>query len=153
MSEYLNRGKWTCLRELIENGNSTQQRNGTFINWYNTTETGICFIINVNLNAQAVNSFCVSTDPLTFNSCHLDVGNGNEYPKNQYKLSTEQTKVYRDVLKFVHSNSEYSDGTLLDRNYFGSIFPFVYLILQNKNYILETVQLNWHLNMNSPFHG
>lgn len=39
---------------------------------------------------------------------------------------TEQTKVYRDVLKFVRGNSEYSDGTLLDRNYFGSIFPFVY---------------------------
>ena len=42
------------------------------------------------------------------------------------KPSTKPTRIYRDVLKFVYGNNEYSDGTLLNRNSFGSIFPFVY---------------------------
>ena len=39
------------------------------------------------------------------------------------------TRVYRDVLKFVHKNSEYGEGTLLNRSNFSTIFPFLYFDL------------------------
>ena len=43
-----------------------------------------------------------------------------------YKQSIEPTRVYRNVLKFVHGNNEYSDGN------FGIIFSFVYFDLTNQ---------------------
>lgn len=46
-----------------------------------------------------------------------------------YQPSTEPTRVYRDVLQFDHGNNEYSDEAFLNRNNFGSIFPFVYFDL------------------------
>ena len=36
------------------------------------------------------------------------------------------TRVYRDVLKYVHANNEYSQGTLLNVNNFKTLFPFLY---------------------------
>ena len=45
-------------------------------------------------------------------NCHLLVGNGNEYPEIHYTPSTDMTRVYRDVLKYVHKNNEYGEGTL-----------------------------------------
>ena len=126
MSEYLDNRKWTYLRENIEACNRTQQRTGTF-----RIPTGITrprhvfvFIINdANMHAQIANpfpynTFSVSTGPRTFTLCDLKVGNGNEYPEQHYKPSTEPTRVYRDVLKFRHGNYEYSDGTRLNRTNF-----------------------------------
>lgn len=73
---------------------------------------------SANIGAQTANpfqynAFSVSTDPRTPNSCNLEVGNGNEYPEQHYKPSTEPTRVLRDVLKFVHGNNEYFDGTFV----------------------------------------
>ena len=34
-------------------------------------------------------------------NCHLEVGNGNEYPEIHYTPSTDMTHVYRDVLKLM----------------------------------------------------
>ena len=89
MSQYLKTHKWTYLRENIETSNSTRQRSGHF-----RISTGISkprhvflFIINdANIDAQTANpflhnTFSVSTDPRTLSSCHLKVGNGNEYPE------------------------------------------------------------------------
>ena len=39
------------------------------------------------------------------------------------------TRVYRDVLKYVHKNNEYGEGALLTRSNFSTIFPFVYFDL------------------------
>ena len=36
---------------------------------------------------------------------------------------------YRDVLKYVHKNNEYGEGTLLTRGNFTTIFPFLYFDL------------------------
>ena len=36
------------------------------------------------------------------------------------------TWVYRDVLKYVHKNNEYGEGTLLRRANFSTLFPFLY---------------------------
>ena len=39
------------------------------------------------------------------------------------------TRVYRDVLKYVHKNNEYGEGSLLNKSNFSTLFPFLYLDL------------------------
>ena len=137
MSQYLKPHKWTYLRENIERSNSSQQRAGHF-----RISSGLpkprhvfVFIINdANIDAQTVNpflynTFSVSTNPKTLSSCHLEVGNGNEYPEIHYTPSTDMTRVFRDVLKYVHKNNEYGEGSLLNISNFKTLFPFLYFDL------------------------
>ena len=137
MSQYLKPHKWTYLRENIERSNSSQQRGGHF-----RISSGLpkprhvfVFIINdANIDDQTVNpflynTFSVSTDLRTLSSCHLEVGNGNEYPEIHYTPSTDMTRVFRDVLKYVHKNNEYGEGSLLNISNFKTLFPFLYFDL------------------------
>ena len=137
MSKFLKPYKWTYLRENIERSNSSTQRAGHF-----KISSGISkprhvfvFIINdANINLQTANpflynTFSVSTDPRTLMNCHLEVGNGQEYPEIHYTPSTDLSRVYRDVLKYVHKNSEYSEGSLLNISNFQTLFPFLYFDL------------------------
>ena len=132
MSQYLQSHKWVYLRENIERSNSSQQRFRHF-----RISTGISkprhvfvFIINdANFDAQMANpflynTFSVSTGPRTLSNCHLEVGNGNEYPAIYYTPTTDMTRVYRDVLKYVHKDNEFGEGTLLNRANFSTLFPF-----------------------------
>ena len=65
------------------------------------------FIINdTNIDVQTANpflynTFSVSTGPRTLSNCHLEVGNGNEYPEIHYTPNTDMTRVFRDVLKYI----------------------------------------------------
>ena len=137
MSKYLKPYKWVYLRENIERSNSTTQRTGHF-----KISSGILrprhvfvFIINdANIDSQTSNPFLhntfnVSTDPRTLQNCHLEVGNGQEYPEIHYTPSTDLSRVYRDVLKYVHKVSEYGEGTLLNIQNFQTLFPFLYFDL------------------------
>ena len=93
------------------------------------------FIIDdANINAQTenpflYNTFSVSTDPRNLSNCHLEVGNGNEYPEKHYTPTTDMTRVYRDVLRYVHKNNEYGEGSLLNKSNFSTLFPFLYFDL------------------------
>ena len=122
------------MRENIERPNSSRQRSEHF-----RISTGISkpshvfvFIINdANIDAHTANpflnnTFSVSTDPRTLSNCHLEVGNGNEYPEFHYTPTTDMTRVYRDVLKYVHKNHEYREGTFLNIANFSTLFPFLY---------------------------
>ena len=137
MSEYLKTRKWSYLRENVERSNSSQQRSGNFKITSGITRPRhvFVFIINdANIEVQTANpflynTFSVSTNPRTLLNCHLEVGNGNEYPEVHYTPSLDPTRVYRDVLKYVHANIEFQEGTLLNRTNFGSIFPFIYFEL------------------------
>ena len=137
MSQYLKPHKWTYLRENVERSNSLQQRAGNFkiTSGISRPRHVFVFIINdANVNVQTANpflynTFSVSTDPRTLLNCHLEVGNGAEYPEIHYTPSVDPTRVYRDVLKYVHGNNDYQGGTLLNRSNFGTIFPFVYFDL------------------------
>ena len=137
MSKYLKPYKWVYLRENIERSNSTSQRAGHF-----KISSGILrprhvfvFIINdADIDSQTsnpflYNTFNVSTDPRTLQNCHLEVGNGQEYPEIHYTPSTDLSRVYRDVLKYVHKVSEYGEGTLLNIQNFQTLFPFLYFDL------------------------
>ena len=136
-SKFIANKKWTYLREEIMRSNSTQQRSGHFniTSGISKPRHVFVFIINdANIDDQTANpflynTFSVSTNPHTLQNCHLVVANGNEYPEIHYTPDTDMTRVYRDVLKYVHKNNEYGEGTLLKRSNFSTIFPFVYFDL------------------------
>ena len=137
MSKFLKPYKWTYLRENIERSNSTTQRSGHFKISSGISKPRHVFVFIINdaeidsqtSNPFLYNTFSVSTDPRTLQNCHLEVGNGQEYPEIHYTPSTELSRVYRDVLKYVHKNSEYSEGSLLNISNFQALFPFLYFDL------------------------
>ena len=136
-SKFIANKKWTYLREEIMRSNSSTQRSGHFniTSGISKPRHVFIFIINdANIDDQTANpflynTFSVSTNPRTLQNCHLVVANGNEYPEIHYTPATDMTRVYRDVLKYVHKGSEYGEGTLLKRSNFSTIFPFVYFDL------------------------
>ena len=136
MSQFLKPYKWTYLRENIERGNSTTHRSGHFKISSGISKPRHVFVFIINdaaidsqtSNPFLYNTFSVSTDPRTLTN-YLEVGNGQEYPEVHYTPTTELTRVYRDILKYVHKNSEYSEGTLLNLHNFKTLFPFVYFDL------------------------
>ena len=137
VSKYITNKKWTYLREEVMRSNSSSQRSGHFniTSGISKPRHVFVFIINdANINSQTVNpflynTFSVITNPHTLQNCPLVVANGNEYPELHYTPATDMTRVYRDVLKYVHKNNEYGEGSLLTRSNFSTIFPFVYFDL------------------------
>ena len=121
MEQYLKSHKWTYLRENVERSNSSQQRAGHFkiSSGISKPRQVFLFIINdANLNDHTANpflynTFSVSTDPGTLLNCHLEVGNGNEYPEIHYTPSSDLTRVCRDILKYVRANNQNQEGILL----------------------------------------
>ena len=136
LSKYLDTRKWTYLRELVERGNSTQQQTANFriSTAINKPRHVFVFIINdANDELQTANKFLYNTFSVannrTLQSCYLEVGNGIEYPEVHYRPHEAPTRVFRDVMKYVHANSDYAGDTLLNRANFNSIFPFIYFDL------------------------
>ena len=89
----------------------------------------IFFINDANIDEETANplmynTFSVSTDPRTLTDAWLEIANRIEYPDRHYEPDTNMTRVYRDVLKYVHVNNEYSQGTLLNRSNFHSLYSF-----------------------------
>ena len=87
MENYLKPYKWTYLKVFV------------------------FFINNANINNQLQNSFLyntfsVSTNPRTLTRCHLEVGNGNEYPRIHYKPTEDASRVFRDVMSYVYANND-----------------------------------------------
>ena len=125
------------LRKKIERLNSSRQRAGHFRISTGISKPGHVFVFIINdgnMDAQTenpflYNTFSVSTDSRTLSNCHVEVGNGNEYPEIHYTPTTNMTCVYRDVLKYVHKNNEYSEGSLLNKSNFSTLFSFLYFDL------------------------
>lgn len=147
--------KWSYLRELIYSGDSTQQASGNF-----RISTGInkprhvfVFIINdANDEVQTANKYLYNTfspadQQLT--ECRLVVGNGRDYPEVPYTPVDEPSRVFRDVMKYVHTNSEYAHDTLLTRSNFHSIFSFVYFDLTKQSTDIKdgTTKLTFHYKL------
>ena len=156
IDQFMKPHKWTYLRENIERSNSTRLRSGIF-----TISTGIerprhvfVFIINdANIGAQTTNpslynTFNVANDR-ALSSAHLVVANGNEYPDVHYNPSTDMTRVYRDVLKYVYGNNEYGQGTLLNTSNFKSLFGFLYFDLTKQKTDIRdgTTKLVFHYEL------
>ena len=139
--------------------NSTKNASGNF-----RITTGISkprhifvFILNdARLEAPAENqflydTFSVSTDPQNITDCQLEIANGIEYPEVQYTPNSDISRIYRDVLKYVHLNNDYQGGTLLNRSNFQSLFPFLYFDLtkQKLDIIDGTTKINFKYHLSA----
>ena len=137
MRDYLKPDTWSYLNEVVESNLASNQAVGNFriTNGISKPRHVFVFFINTpNIESQTANpflynTFSVSTDPRTLNRCYLEVGNGNEYPDIHYKPSEDPSRVFRDVMSYVFANNDFQGGTLLNRQNFENIFPFVYFDL------------------------
>ena len=137
MNNYLKPDTWSYLNEVVESNLASNQAVGNFriTNGISKPRHVFVFFINTpNIESQTANpflynTFSVSTDPRTLNRCYLEVGNGNEYPDIHYKPSEDPSRVFRDVMSYVFANNDFQGGTLLNRQNFENIFPFVYFDL------------------------
>ena len=157
MSDYLKPYKWTYLNEVIESKIFPNQGVGNFriTNGISKPRHVFVFIINTpNIESQTANpflynTFSVSTDPRTLNRCYLEVGNGNEYPDIHYKPSEDPSRVFRDVMSYVYANNDFQGGTLLNRQNFENIFPFVYFDLTKQKLDIKdgVTKLSFHYEL------
>ena len=139
LSKYLKPHKWPYLMEMVERSSSMRQQTGTFRinNAIKKPRHVFVWILNeANRDIQTANPFLFDTFDVAGNqkltSCYLEVGNGNRYPENEYLPSTEMSRIYRDVLKYVHATNDYKGGSLLSRSNFGNFFSFIYFDLENQ---------------------
>ena len=157
MSEYLKPYKWTYLNEVIQPNVAGNQAVGNFriTNGISKPRHVFGFFINTpNIESQTANpflynTFSVSTDPRTLNRCYLEVGNGNEYPDIHYKPSEDPSRVFRDVMSYVFANNDFHGGTLLNRQNFENIFPFVYFDLTKQKLDIKdgVTKLSFHYEL------
>ena len=137
MENYLKPYKWTYLAEPGYTSNVLNQGRGYFRitnGIRKPRHVFVFFINNANLNNQLqnpflYNTFSVSTDPRTLTRCHLEVGNGNDYPDIEYKPAQDPSRVFRDVMKYVNANNDLQGGTLLNISNFKTLYPFIYFDL------------------------
>ena len=157
VENYLKPYKWTYLNEIVERSNNGQQQKGQFriTNGISKPRHVFVFIINTpNIESQTANpflynTFSVSTNPRTLNRCYLEVGNGNEYPDIHYKPSEDPSRVFRDVMSYVFANNDFQGGTLLNRQNFENIFPFVYFDLTKQKLDIKdgVTKLTFHYEL------
>ena len=131
------------LNEFVTNSSYLRQKEGNFIitNEISKPRHVFIFIVNsANFNSQTSNPFLYQTFNVANNRkltrCYLKA-NENEYPNIHYKPSTEPSRVYRDVMS-------YGNGTLLNRDNFESLFPFIYFKLPN---LEDKVKLSFHYEL------
>ena len=133
MDNYLKPYKWTYLKETVFTLNLSTQNSGHFRITNGISKPRhvfVFFINNANINNQLeysflYNTFSVSTNPQTLTRCHLEVGNGNEYPRIHYKPTEDPSRVFRDVMKYVNANNDFQGGTLLNISNFKELYPFI----------------------------
>lgn len=148
-ANYLKPKKWTYLREYITVSGATQQGSDTFriANTLRRPRHVFVFIINETENPQQANpflynTFSVSTDPQKLTSCYLELENGIEYAQVRYTPNTKIVRVYNDVQRYLHKNSNHYEGTLLNLSNFKSLFPFVYFDLTKQEAALKQGSTN-----------
>ena len=137
MEDYLKPYKWTYLKEVVFKSNISTQNSGHFRITNGISKPRhvfVFFINNANINDQRYNpflynTFSISTNPRTLTRCHLEVGNGNEYPSLLYKPTEDPSRVFRDVMKYVNANNDLQGGTLLNISNFKNLYPFIYFDL------------------------
>ena len=157
LENYWKPHKWTYLTETTYSQDMRRQNRGTFRLTNGIPKPRHVFIFFVNntslddqrYNPFLYNTFSVSTNPSTLNSCYLEVGNGNEYPHIKYEPSEDLSRVFRDVMKYVNANNDLQGGTLLDISNFKNLYPFVYFDLTKQKTDLKdgNTKLSFHYTL------
>lgn len=132
MSQYLTTHKWTYLREMFESVTSLRQQTGSFRITAGISKPRHVFVWMLNdarVNSSKQNPFIFDTINVanqTLDSCHLEVGNGHQYPAVECMPSTNISRVFRDVLGYTHSNNDYKGSTLLTQTTFKELYKVIY---------------------------
>ena len=164
LENYLKPHKWTYLTETTYNQDMRTQRTGNFRltnGILKPRHVFIFFINNANLDNQLSNPFLYNTfylniDPQNvannrnLTQCHLEVGNGNEYPHIKYEPQKDPSRVFRDVMKYVNANNDLQGGTLLNISNFKNLYPFIYFDLRKQRTDLKdgNTKLSFHYTLN-----
>ena len=156
IDNYLKPYKWTYLNEVVERSNNSRQQTGQFriTNGISKPRHVFVWAINTaNIEAQTANPFLYNTFNLPNNAnlsrCHLEVGNGNEYPDIPFKPATDPSRVFRELMGYVYANNDFQGGTLLNRTNFESLFPFVYFDLTKQKMDIKdgVTKLSFHYEL------
>ena len=131
------------LNEFVTNSTDLRQKEGNFriTNDISKPHHVFIFIVNsANFNTQTSNPFLYQTFNVVNNRkltrCYLEA-NEKVVPNIHYKPSTEPSRVYRYVMS-------YGNGTLLNRDNFETLFPFIYFKLPN---LEDKVKLTFHYEL------
>ena len=158
IDNYLKPYKWTYLNEVVERSNNRQQQTGQFriTNGISKPRHVFVWALNTaNVDLQTANPFLYNTFSLPNNanisSCHLEVGNGNEYPNIAFKPATDPSRVFREVMGYVFANNDFQGGTLLNRSNFENLFPFVYFDLTKQKMDIKdgVTKLSFHYELSA----
>ena len=122
LENYLKPYKWTYLEETVSRSSLLKQNSGNFRITnaiLKPRHVFAFFISNSSIENQLHNPFLydtfnLSTNDVTLTRCHLEVGNGNDYPDINYKPTQDHSRVFRDVMKYVNANNDLQGGTLLN---------------------------------------
>ena len=164
LENYLKPHKWTYLTETTYNENMRDQRNGTFRLTNGIPKPRHVFIFFVNntrlddqrYNPSLYNTLDLTIDPATpdnnryLTQCHLEIGNGNEYPHIKYEPKFDPSRVFRDVMKYVNANNDLQGGTLLNISNFKNLYPLIYFDLTKQKTDLKdgNTKLSFHYTLN-----
>ena len=155
MENYLKPYKWTYLKETVFTSNLSTQNSGHFRITNGISKPRhvfVFFINNTNINDQRYNpffyyTFSISTNPRALTRCHLEVGNGNEYPRLHYKPTEDPSRVFRDVMKYVNANNDLQGGTLLTISNFKILFIYFDLTRQKMDIKDGVTKLSFHYEL------
>ena len=131
------------LNEFVTNSSYLRQKEGNFLitNEISKPRHVFIFIVNnANFDSQTSNPFLYQTFNVANNRkltrCYIQA-NEKVIPNIHYKPSTVPSRVFRDVMSF-------SNGTLLNRDNFETLFPFIYFKLPN---LEDKTKLSFHYEL------
>ena len=159
MKDYLKPYKWTYLNEVVHISNNLQQQTGHYRITTAISKPRHVFVWAIQtarINAQTANPFIYDTfgnipNNANVTRCHLEVGNGNEYPDFHYKPSTDLTRVFRGLMEYVHANNDFQDGTILDMASYRKVYPIIYFDLTKQKMDIKdgVTKLAFHFELSA----
>ena len=159
MKDYLKPYKWTYLNEVVHISNNLQQQTGHYRITTAISKPRHVFVWAIQtarINAQTANPFIYDTfgnipNNANVTRCHLEVGNGNEYPDFHYKPSTDLTRVFRGLMEYVQANNDFQGGTILDMASYRKVYPIIYFYLTKQKMDIKdgVTKLAFHFELSA----
>ena len=138
VSEYLKPKAWTYLRNHMETIPTAS------INSYFRISTGIrrprhvfTWVVptasynNQEQNAYTFKTFSIGANNRVFSRAQLEVNNSILYP-NIELTSEEESRLYRNLMKYNNAYNDTLSGSLIDRANFRNLFGIIYFDLRNQ---------------------
>ena len=156
LENYLKPYKWTYLNEVVSRSNNTQDQIGQYRITNGISKPRHVFVFGIEtarVDVQTANPFLYDTFDLPNNAnisrCYLEVANGNMYPHLHLRPSTDMSRVFRNIMSYVHANNDFQGGSVLNRSNYESMFPFIYFDLTKQKIDLKdgVTKLSFHYEL------